>query len=169
MSFYIRLMQTRDLDAVLDLAARSGEVPLWTRHDYEQVLPPVSVLPSSASAALSLCAASWVALKDRTLVGFAVACWLRGESAAEIENLLVERECRRQGIGTALIKACMEWAAHTGAAAVRLEVRESNSVAHALYRGLGFVSIGRRRAYYASPAEDAFIFEAPAVIRGPNG
>ncbi len=102
------------------------------------------------------------------MVGFAAASWLRQEAAAEVEGLVVEREHRRQGIGAALIDACMAWAANAGASAIRLEVRASNAAATALYRRLGFSTTGVRRAYYSAPVEDALLLEAPLVSQSTS-
>jgi [ribosomal protein S18]-alanine N-acetyltransferase len=40
-----------------------------------------------------------------------------------------------------------------------LEVREGNEGAIALYRGLGFGVVGRRRGYYREPVEDAVLMQ----------
>ena len=47
-----------------------------------------------------------------------------------------------------------------------LEVRESNTAAQALYRALGFTSVGRRRSYYRAPREDALVLAAALPIAG---
>lgn len=41
-----------------------------------------------------------------------------------------------------------------------LEVRESNKAARELYGGMGFETVGRRRAYYRDPPEDALILKS---------
>jgi ribosomal-protein-alanine N-acetyltransferase len=97
------------------------------------------------------------------VAGFAVASWLRQEVVAEVEGLFVEMDCRRQGVGSALVAACMAWAAKAGASKVRLEVRASNTAAHALYRRYGFSTAGVRRAYYSAPVEDALVLQAPLL------
>jgi ribosomal-protein-alanine N-acetyltransferase len=97
------------------------------------------------------------------VAGFAVASWLRQEATAEVEGLFVELNCRRQGVGSALVAACMAWAAKAGASTVRLEVRASNTAAHALYRRYGFSTAGVRRAYYSAPVEDALVLQAPLL------
>jgi ribosomal-protein-alanine N-acetyltransferase len=97
------------------------------------------------------------------VAGFAVASWLRQEAVAEVEGLFVELDYRRQGVGSALIAACMTWAAKAGAFKVRLEVRASNTAAHALYRRHGFSPAGVRRAYYSAPVEDALVLQAPLL------
>ena len=101
-----------------------------------------------------------VAQAGGDLVGFAVASWLRQETAAELEGLFVAHDFRRQGIGGALVRACMVWAANCGASAVRLEVRASNEAALALYHRHGFSAVGVRPAYYSAPNEDALLLEA---------
>jgi ribosomal-protein-alanine N-acetyltransferase len=153
MRFVIRPIGQQNLDRVLDLAAESIEAPRWTRHDYEQILQP----PADAAVIRS----AWVAVCERSVVGLAAASWLRGETAAEIENLVVDQGHRRQGIGAALVAECAQWAARAGATTLRLEVRASNAVALALYHRCGFSAAGVRRAYYSAPVEDAVLLQVP--------
>jgi ribosomal-protein-alanine N-acetyltransferase len=153
-SFSVRAMTAQDIDDVLMLATRSVEGPHWTRGDFEQILQP--------TATLTRC--SVVALSDSCLAGFAVASWLPQETAAEIEGLVVAEKSRRQGIGSALMGACMAWAAKFGASSMRLEVRASNAAALALYHCHGFSAVGSRRAYYSAPIEDAVLLHAPTPL-----
>ena len=159
MSFTLRAMAAEDIDPLLMLAGDSVDAPQWTRRDYRQIL---LATPSGLLRRYGL-----VALSGDRLTGFAVASWLRHEAAAEVEGLVVERDHRRQGIGAALIGACMAWAAGAGASAIRLEVRASNLAALALYRRLGFSTAGVRRAYYSAPVEDALLLQAPLVSQSP--
>ena len=145
-------MTAQDIDEVLMLAARFVEAPHWTRRDYEQIL---------LTASTFLTRRAFIALSDSNLAGFAAAGWLPGEAAAEVEGLVVDEKYRRQGMGSALIGACMEWAANAGASSMRLEVRASNAAALALYHRHGFAAVGRRRAYYSAPLEDAVLLQAP--------
>jgi ribosomal-protein-alanine N-acetyltransferase len=154
-SFLIRALAAEDLDRVPALAAGS-DGPRWTRSDYEGILLAAPADP------LQRC--GLVALSDGYLSGFAVTSWLRHETSAELEGLFVDRAYRRQGIGTALVGACMAWAANAGATTVRLEVRASNAAALALYQRRGFVAKGFRRAYYSVPVEDAVLLEAPVPL-----
>jgi [ribosomal protein S18]-alanine N-acetyltransferase len=146
-------MTTQDIHSVLMLAAGVFEAPHWSRGDYEQIL--------LAGPSTSLTRRAFIALSDSNLAGFAVAGWLPQETAAEIEGLVVDEKYRRQGIGSALIGACMEWAANAGASSIRLEMRASNAAALALYHRHGFSAVGRRRAYYSAPVEDAVLLQAP--------
>ena len=96
-----------------------------------------------------------------------MASWLRQETAAEVEGLFVERDYRRQGIGGALIAACMAGQPTPAPPTIRLEVRASNAAALALYRRHGFSAAGVRRAYYSAPVEDALLLQAPLVPQTP--
>jgi ribosomal-protein-alanine N-acetyltransferase len=42
-------------------------------------------------------------------------------------------------------------------------VRESNTAARRLYEKLGFSEIGRRKAYYHNPQEDAILYSKTLV------
>jgi ribosomal protein S18 acetylase RimI-like enzyme len=154
-SFLIRPLAAEDLDRVPALAATS-EGPLWTRSDYE------GILLAAPSDPLQRC--GLVALSDGSLSGFAVTSWLRHETAAELEGVFVDRAHRRQGIGSALVAACIAWSANAGATTVRLEVRASNAAALALYQRYGFANTGVRRGYYSVPVEDALLLEAPVPL-----
>jgi ribosomal-protein-alanine N-acetyltransferase len=154
-NFVVRNLIAQDLDEVLVLAADSLEAPHWNRRDYEQILV---AQPSDPLLRCGL-----VADSGGKVAGFAVASWLRHEVVAEVEGLFVESDCRRRGVGSALITACMAWAAKAGASKVRLEVRASNIAAHALYRRHGFSTAGVRRAYYSAPVEDALVLQAPLL------
>lgn len=78
---------------------------------------------------------------------------------AEILTLAVASAARRSGMGTALVNSATAHACESGARTMFLEVATSNEAACALYFGLGFREVGRRKSYYA-PAEDALILRA---------
>ena len=91
------------------------------------------------------------------LLGYVVALVIGPE--AEIADLAVAPEARRLGIGRALLERVLAELEHAGAKTVFLEVRESNRAARTLYESKGFESIGRRRAYYRQPVEDALVLK----------
>lgn len=97
--------------------------------------------------------------EERRVIGFAAgrAVDAAGEVVGELENVAVAEEVRRGGTGEALCEAVIEWCKAAGAGGVELEVRSKNAVAIALYRRLGFVEEGRRRAYYREPVDDAVL------------
>jgi ribosomal-protein-alanine N-acetyltransferase len=98
------------------------------------------------------------------VAGYAVAHGV--DEVAEILNVAVDPSHRRRGIGRRLVlEVCRRLFDH-GAETVFLEVRASNTTAQALYQGLGFTAVGRRRAYYRAPREDALVFAAELPIAG---
>lgn len=87
-----------------------------------------------------------VAWRAAAPVGFTL---LRA-AADEAELLLVAvtPESRGEGLGARLIGQSLAQARGAGVARIFLEVRESNQAARGLYEGQGFVTVGRRAAYY---------------------
>ncbi|ASG21723.1 ribosomal-protein-alanine acetyltransferase [Nitrospirillum viridazoti CBAmc] len=67
---------------------------------------------------------------------------------AEILTIGVTPTARGRGLGTALTQACVDTAAAAGAAALYLEVAETNAPARRLYAATGFEPVGRRANYY---------------------
>ena len=81
----------------------------------------------------------------------------------EIENIAVADSARRRGLGTRLLGEILDLARASGAAAVFLEVRESNRAARALYEKWAFLESGSRCGYYADPQEDAILYRLDLV------
>ena len=97
-----------------------------------------------------------------TLCGYCVLLHVLDEG--EIANIAVAPERRRRGIAARLLDDALEAARALGLAALFLEVRMSNDAARNLYESRGFEPVGRRRAYYREPLEDALVlrWERPA-------
>jgi RimJ/RimL family protein N-acetyltransferase len=68
-------------------------------------------------------------------------------------GLMVAREFRRQGIGTALMEEAERWARDLGVRKLELHVFPHNEAAIALYRGLGYEKEGFRRHHYRRRGE----------------
>lgn len=102
------------------------------------------------------CSAFLVALDDAGHVaGYAGLQVILDEGY--ITNVAVRPECRRQGVAGQLLAVFLNFAQGNRLAFLTLEVRASNYGAIALYGGLGFRSVGRRKNYYEHPKEDAVI------------
>lgn len=78
---------------------------------------------------------------------------------AQIYNIAVAPEFRREGIGEALLRHMIEKAEESGCSLVTLEVRDGNGAALSLYEKLGFREVGRRRGYYSKGKEDAVLMD----------
>jgi ribosomal-protein-alanine N-acetyltransferase len=145
-SVQIRRMRAGDIDRVAVLADSLKQAPRWTRDAYEKAL--VSNATPERIALVAVDAVSKIA-------GFAIAAVIPPE--AELETIVVAAEFQRRGIAGLLFQELTAKLAGRQVFEVTLEVRESNEVARAFYRSLGFVESGRRRAYYACPQEDALL------------
>jgi len=86
-----------------------------------------------------------VAEIDGASGGFALSRVIADE--AELLLLAVKPECRRRGLGRALLRSAIAESQARGAARIHLEVRAGND-AVALYRLAGFEKVGQRRDYY---------------------
>jgi ribosomal protein S18 acetylase RimI-like enzyme len=80
-----------------------------------------------------------------------IACPIPTGVHAYIEDVVVDEAYRRQGIGTALIRAAIERAQAAGARKVDLTSRHTREEANRLYRRLGFVR--RETNVYRYPLE----------------
>ena len=95
-----------------------------------------------------------------------------GPGEAQLLNLSVVPDARRQGIGRMLLAQFLVDARRLGAEQIFLEVRAGNKAAITLYETSGFAAVGRRIAYYPptrpqSPREDALVMRR-ALISGPR-
>lgn len=87
-----------------------------------------------------------VAEREGRIVAFGVMMLAPGE--AQLLNLSVVPDARREGLGGELLRRFLVEAVRLGAEQIFLEVRVSNVPAIALYERERFVSVGRRTAYY---------------------
>ena len=146
-----RPMREDDLACVAALEAQIHAAP-WTIGNFRD--------------ALATGYAGHVGERDGRIVAYGVL--MLGPGEAQILNLSVIPECRRQGLGRELLRRFIDDARRLGAEQVFLEVRMSNEAAIALYRAEAFTDVARRSEYYppAVPGgarEDALIMRlAPA-------
>lgn len=84
--------------------------------------------------------------------GFVLTREVAGE--AEILTIAVHSRHGRAGLGWRLMQAAIRQAGERGGESMFLEVDEGNVAALGLYRKLGFVKVGERKAYYQSESGD---------------
>ena len=96
-----------------------------------------------------------VALDGDTVAGYVGSQSVMGE--ADMMNLAVRSDYRRQGIGKALVQELIAALKNRGVSSLALEVRASNTPARMLYEAVGFRQVGHRPRYYRNPKEDAII------------
>lgn len=96
-----------------------------------------------------------VAVEGDIVAGYVGSQSVMGE--ADMMNLAVAPEFRRQGIAGNLVQELIRNLCDEKVSSLTLEVRQSNSAAIALYEKLGFIQVGCRPNYYANPKEAALI------------
>lgn len=103
--------------------------------------------------------------REGRIVAYGVLMLAPGE--AQLLNLSVVHDARREGLGAALLAQFVDDARRLGAEQIFLEVRVSNAPAIALYEQAGFAPVGRRDGYYPGGAvkEDALVMRR--AVGGP--
>jgi GNAT superfamily N-acetyltransferase len=124
-----------DREALGDLKLRATLA--WGDHTREVLL----ALGGADELAADLLAASFVAEVDGRIVGFATLV-TKDDLEAEVEELFIEPNEWRKGIGTRLIEEAERRAAVAGASRLRVA---ANPRAEAFYQACGFRVIGKVR------------------------
>ena len=133
-------MAEEDLPQVLAIEKASFTTP-WGRWAFLVELKP----PGYA----------FVYEEEGRILGYAVMRIVEDEG--HLMNLSVAPPWRKRGIGSDLLRFCIEFCLHKGVSSLWLEVRESNEAAISLYQKMGFAVKGRRKSYYQDTGEDALL------------
>lgn len=133
----------RALWEVAESAYKKGSP--WSVKDFEEII--------AAGNAIILRAL----LPNGETVSFVIA----SQTMIELDIYMVasKKDYQGQGIAQQLFEKLIADFRAKGLENIFLEVRESNLPAYHLYRKLGFQSIGRRKAYYSEPKEDALMMK----------
>ena len=137
----IRTMSERDSSAVWELEKKCFSVP-WSEESIRAMFSEKGYW-------------NFTARDDGSLVGYIGMKAVLDE--ADITNVAVDPDRRRQGIGKMLLRALLAKAGELGIRRIFLEVRVSNTAARALYEQAGFRTVDVRKNYYEKPKEDAYI------------
>lgn len=136
-------MNEEDLDEVMVIENASFPSP-WSRAMFVGELNSLHSFPMVAVDS------------GDTVVGF--ICPMLVVAEGHILDVAVAPVFREMGVGRLLVEKVLYECKMQGAEFVSLEVRVSNSKAISLYRQLGFIMTGRRKAYYEN-GEDALLME----------
>jgi ribosomal-protein-alanine acetyltransferase len=134
----IRPAIERDIDALLPIEHRCFHNDRLTRLDFHRAL--------KAKSAVLL-----VAEEGGAVLGYALLR-VRGRQA-HLESVAVDPEARRLGLGRALLQAAEEASLSRDARHMRLEIREDNPAAYALYHSLGYRQHGTWLEYYEDESD----------------
>ena len=145
MEFSIIPMTEAHLDQVEEIEKACFADP-WSRQIFEETLQDLQTTNWAAQAT------------DGTVLGYISFTAVLDE--ADVNNLAVRPDCRRQGVASALLAALDRHGRARNLARLFLEVRPSNKNALMLYKKFGYTEVGRRKNYYLSPREDAIIMRS---------
>jgi len=134
----IRPAVERDIDSLLPIEHRCFQHDRLTRLDFHRALKAKSV-------------SLLVAEEGSAVLGYALLR-IRGRQA-HLESLAVDPDARRLGLGRALLKAAEQAVLDKGALHMRLEIREDNPAAYALYQSLGYRQHGTWLEYYEDESD----------------
>lgn len=136
-------MSEKDLDDVLIIENQAFPRP-WTRNHFLAELEAPQSFPLIAMGT------------DSKVMGY--ICPMLVLDEGHILDVAVHEDFRSKGVGKMLLERALSDCQEQGAAFVSLEVRDSNATAIGLYKQLGFIETGRRKAYYGN-GEDALLME----------
>jgi [ribosomal protein S18]-alanine N-acetyltransferase len=143
-AFDVREFRAEDAAAASEILLDAREAASWSRQALLEFMP----LPGAVAL---------LSERGGRPTGFVLGRLVADE--AEVLNLAVREECRREGEGRALVEELLRRFAESGVSRVFLEVRESNRGAIGFYEGMGFRQSGRREDYYREPREAALVYE----------
>ncbi|MCW3481431.1 ribosomal protein S18-alanine N-acetyltransferase [Neisseriaceae bacterium JH1-16] len=141
----LRIAAATDLSLMAALEARSTAHP-WSEGQYR----------GSFESGHQLL----IAQNGADIVGLAVIMLVLDE--AHLLNIVIDQDWQGQGLGRRLLGQLMQRERQQGALRMFLEVRESNTIARALYESIGFSECGIRKHYYRAEQgrEHAILMEA---------
>ncbi len=131
----IRLARASDVDALLAIENAVFPTDRISRRSFRSLIgrPSAAVL---------------VAELDERIAGYCVVLLRAGAKAARLYSIATAPDFEGQGVGRLLIEATEREAARRRRHSLRLEVREDNARAIAIYEKAGFRPIGREDSYY---------------------
>lgn len=137
----LRVASIADLDALEELETRSFGMDRISRRSFRNLLQSPSALVVVAEAGR--------AGHEIPLAAYGVLLFRAGTALARLYSLAVAPQAGGRGLGRAVLRHFEDAAYDRDRIAIRLEVREDNAAAIALYRSEGYRCIGTYGAYYA--------------------
>ncbi len=140
---HIRWMIRRDMPAVLAIEDASFEFP-WSEEEFIRCLRQRNCI-------------GMVAEQDDQVVGFMI--YELHKNRLHLLNFSVTPECRRTGVGTAMMEKLAGKLSTDRRNRIMLEVRETNLEAQLFFKNFGFKAISVLRDFYEDTTEDAYLMQ----------
>ncbi|MGM0769583.1 MAG: ribosomal protein S18-alanine N-acetyltransferase [Pseudomonadota bacterium] len=150
----LRQATSHDLDALIELENRSFREDRISRRSFRRFLE----IPRDRLIVANL---------DGALVGYCLVLMNAATRLARIYSIAVSPDARSRGVGEKLIREAEKEAVEADRIVMRLEVREDNDAAVALYRRLGYRQFGTYRDYYEDHG-NALRFERRILFYEPT-
>ncbi len=151
---YVWQMDSRAQDAQTTIAFRTVRLPRPMKVAYPRDMQQLN-------AGWDACDTMLVADDNRTVVGYAALAKRSAQSAAWVQDLIVDKSVRRQGVGGALLTGVTRWAREEKLAWITIEVQTKNYPAIQFCQKHGFVFCGYNDHFFAN--QDIAIFFVKAV------
>lgn len=131
----IRPARATDVDALLAIETAVFQTDRLSRRSFRRLVasPSASVLVASVAGQLG---------------GYCIVLFRAGSAAGRLYSIATSPAALGVGIGRALIEAAEKECRSRGRPVLRLEVREDNLRAIAIYEKAGFQRVGEERDYY---------------------
>ncbi len=113
------------------------------------------------NAGWDACDAMLLADDNRAVVGYAALAKRGAQSTAWVQDLIVSKPARRQGIGSALLTGVVRWAREEKLAWIMIEVQTKNYPAIQFCQKHGFTFCGYNDHFFAN--QDIAVFFVKAV------
>jgi GNAT superfamily N-acetyltransferase len=104
---------------------------------------------------------TWVAIEDGVVVGLTGLLWEGAEST--IEPVVVDRGCRRSGVGRKLVATAIEESRRRGATDVNIKPVARNASAIQTFHKLGFRTLGHLQLFMSFEHDDSYWRAGPKV------
>ena len=134
---YIRWMIARDLSRVLEIESSAFRDP-WPEEEFLQYLRNRN--------AIGMVAVENSGAPSERIVGYML--YELDVKSLEIANFAVAEDCRRQGVGRALIEKLKNKLTPQRRSAIKTLVREGNLDAQLFFKAMGFVARGMVKGAY---------------------
>jgi ribosomal-protein-alanine acetyltransferase len=143
----IRTARVSDIDALVAIENAAFETDRISRKSFRHIV-------ATGTAAVL------VAESAGKVAGYGIVLFRRGNTCARLYSIAIAPGSGGAGYGRALLEAAERIARVRGCQALRLEVRDDNDRARALYERSGYRRIGEIAGYYGDGAT-AFRYEKP--------
>jgi len=157
----IRPARASDVDALLAIEHAVFQTDRLSRRSFRRLIdrPSAALLVAEVGAALA---------------GYCIVLFRTGSRTARLYSISTAPRMAGQGMGRMLIEAAEKAAIGRGKRSLRLEVREDNARAIAIYERAGFGMTGRTPDYYqdgtaAIRMEKELAVGTPSVSRAARG